>query len=72
MNMSIIASDALATNLSKLEQWYEQEKLNGLVDVKFAVNPDMKCTDAEELVGEILDMIEASNDPLRLTIIPNL
>ena len=60
------------TNIEKLEAWYEQEKLKGLIDIKFTLNQDNNCTEVEELACEMLDMIEASEDPARSTKITNL
>ena len=60
------------TNVQKLELWFEAEKAKGLIDVKFTVNPNMQCTNKEELAEEMLDMIEASNDSTRCTEITKL
>lgn len=64
------------TNLEKLHEWFENEKENGLQDFKASFGGiDISMCEhicREKIAAEILNIIEASNDPTKCKKVKNL
>lgn len=54
----------MKTYAQQLDEWFENEKKNGLVDFKVTLNPDAKGMTVESVCKEILEAIHAPTVPL--------
>jgi hypothetical protein len=52
------------TYAEQLDEWFQNEKKNGLVDFKVTLSPDAKDATVESVCKEILEAIHAPSAPL--------
>jgi hypothetical protein len=52
----------MKTYTEKLDEWFEAEKKNGLVDIKFFVG-DLKDSTVESFAREALDVLHSKKTP---------